>query len=82
MAERAVGRMVSSAGLLALSWASLLAPVVGLVVLWLLPFKPAVTVYAAVATASVVLKTWVDELRRARRIDEIARRAVNDYYAR
>lgn len=42
-------------GLVALWWVSLLAPVVGLVVLWLLPFKPAVTVYVGVATASVVL---------------------------
>jgi membrane protein implicated in regulation of membrane protease activity len=74
--------MVSSAGLLALWWVSLLAPVVGLAVLWLLPLKPAVTVYVVVATASVVLQKWVDELRRSRRIDEIARRAVNDYYAR
>ncbi|MGH7326662.1 MAG: hypothetical protein ACREJ9_18735 [Candidatus Rokuibacteriota bacterium] len=81
MAERAVGRM-RSAGLLALWWVSFLAPVVGLLVLWLLPFKLAVTVYAAVATAAVVLQKWLDELRWARRIDEIARRAVNDDYAR
>lgn len=69
-------------GLVALWWVSLLAPVVGLVVLWLLPFKPAMTVYVGVATASVVLHKWLDELRWARRIGEIARRAGNDDYAR
>lgn len=50
-------------GLRAGEWAAFLAPVAGLLVFWLLPFKPAVTLYVLIAGLGIVLLKVV-ELRR------------------
>ena len=63
-------------------WASLLAPIGGLLVFWWLPFKPAVTVYAAIVAVGMVLRSVVEEARMRREIREIARRQVHEYYTR
>lgn len=63
-------------------WASLLAPIAGLLVFSWLPFKPAVTVYAAIVGLGMVLHSVVEEARMRREIREIARRLVHDYCAR
>lgn len=68
--------------LLVVWWRTLLAPAAGLTVFWLLPFKPAVTLYAGIAALAVVLQRLLARVRRAREIRAIARREVHDYYAR
>lgn len=75
----------SSLGRLTLAtgwWASLLAPIAGLLVFWWLPFKSAVTVYATIVGLGMVLRSVVEEARMRREIKEIARRQVHEYYAR
>lgn len=77
------GRMVRRpAWLLVAWWLALLAPMGGAAVFWLLPFKPAVTLYAAIAALAVVLQRLLAEVQRLREIHAIARREVHDYYAR
>lgn len=62
-------------------WAAFAAPVLGLLVFWVVPFKPAVTLYALIAGLGVVLPKAVDLVRTSREIEEIARREVYEYYA-
>lgn len=63
-------------------WASLLAPIAGLLVFWWMPFKSAVTVYAIVVGIGMALRSVVEEARMRCEIKEIARRQVHEYYAR
>ncbi len=62
-------------------WASLLAPIAGLLVFWWLPSKSAVTVYALIVGLGMMLRPVVEEARIRREIREIARRQVHEYHA-
>ncbi len=62
-------------------WASLLAPIAGLLVFWWIPFKPAVTVYAMIAGLGMALHSAVEEARMCREIRKIARRQMHEYHA-
>ena len=63
-------------------WASFLAPVVGLLVFWLVPFKPAVTLYAGIVGLGIVLLKAVESAWLSLEMKEIARRQVHESYAR
>lgn len=63
-------------------WVSFLAPVAGLGVFWLAPFKPAVTLYALIVGLGMVLLQAVEDARVRREIQEIGRRQVHDCCAR
>lgn len=73
---------VFSFGLRIGRWVGFLAPVAGLLVFWVLPFKAAVTVYAVIAGLAMVLQSLVEEAHTRRLIEEIKRREVHAYYAR
>lgn len=60
-------------------WAGFVAPVVGFLVFLIVPFKVAVTLYAATATLGMVLARVLDEVQQRRAIEAIARREVHGY---
>ena len=68
-------------GLVAGRWVAFVAPVVGLGVFWLLPFKPAVTVYAIVVALGMAFGSVIEEARMRHEIKAIARRQVHEYHA-
>lgn len=55
-------------------WAAFLAPVVGLLVFWLLPFKSAVTLYVLIAGLGIVFLKVVELRQFSLEIEEIMRR--------
>jgi hypothetical protein len=61
-------------------WAAFLAPVLGLLVFWLVAFKPAVMLYALMVGLGMVLLKVVELRRLSFEIQDIARRKVHDYY--
>jgi hypothetical protein len=71
-----------SLGLQVGRWVFFLAPVLGLLVFWLFPFKSAVTLYVAIVGLGIVLLKVVELQRLSFEIDEIVRRKLNEYYAR
>lgn len=50
---------------------SCITPVLGLAVFWLLPFKPAVTIYAVITGLAYALLKWIELRRLSLQLDEI-----------
>jgi hypothetical protein len=65
------------AGLQAGQWACFLAPILGLPVFWLVPFKPAATLYVLIVGLTMVVQKVVELRRRSFEIEEIARRHLH-----
>lgn len=80
--RRGTTRAVIALGLRAGQWAPFLAPVLGLLVFWLLPFKPAVTVYVLIVGLGIVLLKVVELNRLSFEINEFLRRTLHGNHAR
>jgi hypothetical protein len=66
-------------GLRAGQWAAFLAPILGLLVFRLVPFKPAVTLYVFTVGLGMVLLKVVELARLSFELKEIVRRKVYEY---
>jgi hypothetical protein len=53
---------------------SYLSPVLGLAVFWLLPLKPAATIYVVITGLAYALLKWIELERLSAHLDEILRR--------
>lgn len=72
--------MVVDFAVWSMRWLGFLAPVLGLVMFLMVSFKPAVTLYAAIATLGMALGRTLEEVRWRRELEatatRIARREV------
>lgn len=72
-----IPRALFSLGLQAGPWAAFLAPALGLVVFWLFPFKPAVTLYVLIVGLGIVLLKVIELSRLSFETEEIVRRYLH-----
>lgn len=70
-------RTLISLGLQAGQRAAFLAPALGLVVFWLFPFKPAVTLYVLIVGLGIVLLKVIELSRLSFETEEIVRRYLH-----
>lgn len=84
--ERSTARPETHRGVIALGfrlgqWVAFLAPVLGLLVFRLFPFKPAVTLYVVIVGLGIVLLKVIELTRLSCESEEIVRRKVHEDYS-
>jgi len=73
-------RTLIALGLRVAQWSAFLAPLLGLLLFQLFPFKPAVTFYVVIVGLGMVLLKRVELTQLSLELKETIRRKVDGYY--